>query len=633
MADDFDFLDAISSEPKSGGAGPRCPGCGQEVSAGAVLCIGCGFNLRGGESLATQRGAGGTDPTLKIAVVAGALLVVVILVLAFMMMTGGDPEPTKPPTVATAPVFVQPTKPKTPDAPAPTEAELAAQAKAEAEAEAAAALAAQQTAADQARMKAETEAAARQKLIDEAKAREEAARLAAEKARMEAERKFQQSVNTAIKKSQEYLLNQFNEELGGFSGKYPEYIGESALATYALLKSGVSPNDPLVTISLKNMVKYAYGKPGTDKRGTYNCGIVMLALDELRESYARMEKDTASSSTESADARRNRLMIKGAMRKLALGLNRNQQTGKSFSYGGGAAKHGHDMSIHQYAILGMWAAYRSGVKLVPGFWKQQVEYLLAQQHEDGGFGYRIDKPSNGSMTTAGVGSLAICYLMLHEQRLMRQQFIESPGDEPAIEDVAPTTDLEKAIAKGFEYLAAKGGLGVNNPYYTYGLERTCALTQTKTLNGKDWYRTMAVPMITAQRPDGSWFGRFGETCSTSWNLLFLSKSTEKLFKDPIYEEVQSPGEGDGPVIGEGQKVDMIEAAPEGEGEPEGESAPGAGALDGGDNRDFKDSKPAPPAPGNPTAPGVNTEKRGGGVTGALPTVRGLIPEEAPDRTK
>ena len=492
MSDDFDFLDAISSDSEKGG-GPRCPGCGQSVSEGAALCIGCGFNLRGGAAHATSRSNENIDPVLKYSMIGGGLLLLIIFGFIAMAMLGGGDEPARRP-VATAPTVTPTVKPKPTD-PQPTEAELAAQNQAEADASAAAALAADKAAEDQARMQAEAAAAAKAKAEADAKARADAARLAALKAKMEAEKKFQESVAKAMASAQKYLLERYDAETNTFEGKYPEYIGESALATYALLKSGADPENPRIIASLKTMLKYAYAKPGMDSRGTYNCGMVMLALDELRSASARRETSSESSATESNEARKVRLMIKGAMRKLAVGLNRNQQTGKSFSYGGGAARKGHDLSIHQYALLGMWAAYRSGVKLVPGFWNQQVEYLMSIQHEDGSFSYKSDRGPNGSMTTAGVGSLAICYLMLNEQRLKRQEFIESPGEEPAVADVEPLTDLEKAIAKGFEWLETKGGLGIGSPYYSYGLERTCALTQTKTLGGKDWYRVMATQMI------------------------------------------------------------------------------------------------------------------------------------------
>lgn len=624
MSDDFDFLDAISSDSEKGG-GPRCPGCGQSVSEGAALCIGCGFNLKGGGSLTTSQSSENIDPVLKYSMIGGGVLLLIIFGFIAMAMLGGGDEPVRKP-VATAPT-PPPVKPK-PTEPQPTEAELAAQAKAETEAAAAAELAAEKAAQDQARMKAEAEAAAKAKAEADAKARADAARLAALKAKMEAEKKFQESVDKAMASAQKYLLERYDAETDTFEGKYPQYIGESALATYALLKSGADPDNPRIIASLKAMLKYAYAKPGMDSRGTYNCGMVMLALDELRAASARRETSSESSATESTEARKVRLMIKGAMRKLAVGLNRNQQTGKSFSYGGGAAKKGHDLSIHQYALLGMWAAYRSGVKLVPGFWNQQVEYLMSIQHADGAFSYKSDRGPTGAMTTAGVGSLAICYLMLNEQRLKRQDWVQSPGEEPVVNDVEPLTDLEKAIAKGFKWLEGRGALGVGSPYYSYGLERTCALTQTKTLSGKDWYRVMATNMIAMQQKNGAWLGRFGETCSTAWNLLFLSKGTEKLFEDPVYEKHTE--DDDGPVIGEGQKVDKIE---EGDGNDEGVGEPPRKTLDGGNDKDFGGQPPvAPPGPGNPTAPGVNPGGVGGPPAVSLPKLRGLIPEEIPNRT-
>ena len=43
------------------GGDSRCPSCGQPLAAGAVICVGCGFNLKTGKHLSTSIGEAETD--------------------------------------------------------------------------------------------------------------------------------------------------------------------------------------------------------------------------------------------------------------------------------------------------------------------------------------------------------------------------------------------------------------------------------------------------------------------------------------------------------------------------------------------------------------------------------------------
>lgn len=62
--DDFEALangtpvDAYAAAPVSS-AGPTCPSCGGGVTPGAVLCMNCGYNLKTGKKVKTQKVAGG----------------------------------------------------------------------------------------------------------------------------------------------------------------------------------------------------------------------------------------------------------------------------------------------------------------------------------------------------------------------------------------------------------------------------------------------------------------------------------------------------------------------------------------------------------------------------------------------
>jgi len=73
---DIDSPEAIDSE--LGGAAMACPGCGQRMDAGAVVCMACGYNTQSGRSMSTKSkevkpGGGATGAALGgVAKVGGA---------------------------------------------------------------------------------------------------------------------------------------------------------------------------------------------------------------------------------------------------------------------------------------------------------------------------------------------------------------------------------------------------------------------------------------------------------------------------------------------------------------------------------------------------------------------------------
>jgi hypothetical protein len=158
------------------------------------------------------------------------------------------------------------------------------------------------------------------------------------------------------------------------------------------------------------------------------------------------------------------------------------------------------------------------------------------------------------MTCAGLGSLSICYLMLHNnQRLERQDAYQSPGDVGAPQPQPdPQSDIEKAIERGFAWIE-KQGFEDLNPYYLYSLERVCTLTKTQQIAGVDWYESLAAKIVAQQQGDGAWQSHWGSTVATAWTLLFLSRSTEKQFE-------HSPGDSPGDAPGTPEIVELTAPA-------------------------------------------------------------------------
>jgi len=574
----FDFVDEIVPAANAKG-GSTCPNCGQRMGRGATICVACGFDVQRG----AMAGANGSGNNIGLKVVAGVGVVAALVVLAILFqivsgMLGGldEPTPTKPQrpdrTVAQAersePVDEPANKPVSEPAPQPAQpvsikpmptdqplVKLGNVGSGEdAFAKAADRIRKQQQAEAMARQQAR-QAAEQQRLAEMKAQQEQQARMARQQQannqnkqnkplNAQQRAKLQADVDEAIAKAQKFLLDQ---HVGGhkFSGKHSDEFGNTALVIYALLKSGADPDLPAISLSIEPMMYYASNRPGTERRGTYNAALVMLALDQLRVVRAQQAEE-GSYIRPKEQANRDRLRLKYAMRQLLVGLNNNQSSEHSYSYGGGAGRGGHDMSLYQYAMLGMWAANRAEVALRPGWWNAQAEYLMKLQNEDGSWSYKPVKGPTRSMTTAGIGSLAICHLMLNKKRIERQHIEQSPGDDgpPRVVQVAPRTEIEKAIEEGFKWLADKGAADTN-PYYLYGLERVCTLTKTHAIGGNDWYEPLARRIVDQQAGDGSWAGHWGPTVSTAWTLLFLSRATEKQFD---YEDEFGPTPGDAEIV-------------------------------------------------------------------------------------
>ncbi|MHB1157216.1 MAG: hypothetical protein ACYC26_10300 [Phycisphaerales bacterium] len=561
---------ASTGASASGGAEGRCKNCGRPMKAGTVLCLNCGYNAATGQRMQTNMGpasgggfgsgfgsgggsgGGGASPAISPKLVMLACVLVVAAIAAYFAMSDkkpdavvpATPKPTEVTTTPTEPTPAEPAAQPTPQVAAgPTEEELRIQRELEeAKRKEEARLAELKRLADEKAAKAAAEAAAIAKAAADVKA--------AHQAKVDAQRKERKDVNLAIEKGVKYLISQYQGN-GEFSGKYQKQIGQTALIVFSLLKSGANEQETCVSESIPAMLAYGLNRPGTDGRGTYNAGLVMMAMDLIRERAEAQIADHSLDIKIRREAIANRPKAVAVIRKCVSGLYANQKANQSFSYGGGAAKAGHDMSIHQYALLGMWAAYRSRVVLKPNYWDDQIKYLMAIQKPDGGWAYKPDKNPSRAMTTAGIGSLAICAANTVKKRITRQTVAITNNrglETKTITDIPPKSPVEKSISHGFEWLA-QNNIQVVDAYYLYGLERAAVLTGTTTINNIDWYDAMATQIVAKQNADGSWAGNEnlgGSTCTTAWYLLFLRRSSDSYFNDQGEQAVdkQNPPPGE-----------------------------------------------------------------------------------------
>jgi hypothetical protein len=138
-----------------------------------------------------------------------------------------------------------------------------------------------------------------------------------------------------------------------------------------------------------------------------------------------------------------------------------------------------------------------------------------------GWPYRQGEEATGSMTAAGIASLALC-----RAALLRR-------GRP---DRALLGEIDAALGAGFVWLADHWTM-LGNPttlrverewrtYHLYALERACEYLRVGLLDGIDWYHEGAVWLLESQGTDGSFpgWGYEDATAATCFGLLFLKKA-------------------------------------------------------------------------------------------------------------
>jgi hypothetical protein len=229
------------------------------------------------------------------------------------------------------------------------------------------------------------------------------------------------------------------------------------------------------------------------------------------------------------------------------------QNGGSWRYPEG----GFDLSNTQYALLGLKAADRCGLKVPTSVWSQALDFLLAHQEETGrevdvranevrgdyrvewtekarARGFRYVKggpappgapagprgggggpPPTGSMTTAGAAGLLICQSQLWKSRKF--------GGEARAKTRAAIRDALAWMQENFAVESNPGMGFAHHYYYLYGLERMGILAHTRFVGKHDWYGDGAELLLFEQGPDGSW--NEGDLVDTCFALLFLKRSS------------------------------------------------------------------------------------------------------------
>jgi hypothetical protein len=307
-------------------------------------------------------------------------------------------------------------------------------------------------------------------------------------------------VNRAVDRGCAHLLSK-QEEAGGF-GTWDKVhpLGRTSLCLLALLHGGVAPTEERVARGIEYLLRELQKLRETRESpssartlSTYETGITLMLLYDLGPNPR----------------------FAGAMEPLARYLiAKLDRSTRLWGYPEGTP----DLSNAQYAILGLRAAARRGIR-PPGFRETlllALQGVLTCQKKNGGFAYQPHLFARASLTVAALA-------------MIRFLDAELEGWGAATKDLIRA---KKAIAPAEEWLARNWSVeehreGLSRSmsyyyYYMYGLERYAAFYEKKEIAGHRWYQEGAEALLAKQNDDGG-FGASIE--DTAFAILFLKKAS------------------------------------------------------------------------------------------------------------
>lgn len=351
---------------------------------------------------------------------------------------------------------------------------------------------------------------------------------------------LKQSVDKAIAQAVVWLKQQ----------PFPYGKGEGSLIAYALLKTKVSPDSPII-------VQHRDAVLARIEQGFYD------PTDVAAISIINYEAGCDAMFLESLDpdAYRDQLTI---IRDFLIA---KQLESGGWYYTQVPPNTLGDTSITQYAMLGLWAIHRSGLDVPRDVWARCAKYFISTQRIGGGFSYhpsetRDPGPSSStpSMTAAGYGTALLTQLLLFgpdatpavaaAPTLERKRFgvlQQLPDPEEEAKKAAarrPTGNAsvgreaykkmlpaaEQALSQFFE----DGMRGPHPIYFLYGCERAGAISGNPQIGEINWYEKGADFLVKRQERDGRWdlAANYSAEADTSFAILFLSRATATLVPRP-----------------------------------------------------------------------------------------------------
>lgn len=358
-----------------------------------------------------------------------------------------------------------------------------------------------------------------------------------------------EAVLRAIEGGVDYLCStqNLNGSWEGFPGYEP---GGTALVLLALLSSGVTPDNPIITKGMEYLRRFPNQ---SEQWQTYPISLQTMVL------------------CQAGTTQEDRALVERNVKWL---VDRQFRTNNAYrggwSYTGDVPESSRtDNSNSQFATLALYEARRIGVPIPDETWALLREYWIRMQNSDGSWGYKAGTAARraesaqskeltgsgsgtGSMTCAGIAALAIA------------GDVENMGaariDGEQTRCCQPTEgDIAARIDRGLSWLGKHFSVR-NNPgtdigsdswlfYYLYGVERVGRLTSNRFIGQSDWYREGAdfllrkKGMLNKYWKAGTDLERVN-AISTAFALLFLSKGRWPVLISKLRYEAPEQPEGD-----------------------------------------------------------------------------------------
>jgi hypothetical protein len=284
----------------------------------------------------------------------------------------------------------------------------------------------------------------------------------------------------------------------GYKVDETQWGGLTAMATYALLAAGESPQNPQVAKAIAFLDR-------AEITGTYAMGMKLNIWNYIE----RLTPDQKE-------------VLRKDATLLLTAVKRNPGNAGLYHYWLDASKGDYDQSCSNYGVLGMWAAAQQNLEVPTAYWELVDKAWRKNQQKDGGWEYHVggERATSLSMTGAGVATLFITQDMLNEGKGG-----ECKGN---IED--------KDIDRGLKWLAdhySKLSAEPHKMYAMYNMERVGTASGYKYFGTTDWYRTGAAELLKTQEPSGAWASGSGPLPGTVWGILFLVKGRAPIMMNKL----------------------------------------------------------------------------------------------------
>lgn len=324
-------------------------------------------------------------------------------------------------------------------------------------------------------------------------------------------------IDFAIQQAVRYLYSLQRPD-GSFSaGSYSDQPGATALILLALVSAGEAKTRPEILKALE-----------------------WLRRREITSTYSLALRAAALSQFGGAD--RDPLLRRDTQRLIGLMIDTGAHRGL-YTYTTPGPNAMGDLSNAQYGVLGVWYAAEAGIEVPRGYWQRVEEGWVGAQQPDGGFAYRREGigGSYGSMTAAGIATLAITHDFLHAStaggaqgrataRLSRSMAANERAlawlDKHFLVDRNPGRDTALGDDRPLRRVPGLGQFAQGSyvHYMLFGYERVGEATGLTRFGEDRWFDKGARYLIATQSGDGSWSnGSFGGAIDTAYGLLFLAR--------------------------------------------------------------------------------------------------------------